>query len=71
MEDLSPYYAPLSIKPWDYCNANKMDFTESHIIKWISRYKYKHDGLHDLYKARQCIDILIERERAKKDRKIK
>lgn len=55
------HYDHLKIKPWDYAEANGMTFTEGCIIKYLSRYRHKEDGLLDLRKARYCIDQLIER----------
>jgi hypothetical protein len=66
-EELSPYYNHLKIKPWEYADANGFNSAEFNIVKWLSRYKYKADGLRDLLKTRYCIDVLIGRERAKQE----
>lgn len=34
-------------------------FCEGNVFKYLLRYKYK-DGLNDLYKARDYLDLLIE-----------
>lgn len=53
------HYTTLSIQPIDYIEANKLDFNEGNVIKYVSRYKQK-NGLEDLKKARFYIDRLIE-----------
>lgn len=60
-DGLPTYYEHLKIKPWDYAEANSLTFTEGCILKYISRYRHKSDGMQDLLKARHCIDALIER----------
>ena len=57
------HYSELAIEPLDYIIANKMDFLEGNIIKYVTRYKNK-NGVDDLIKARKYLDKLIERERA-------
>ena len=57
------HYSGLAIEPLDYIIANKMDFLEGNIIKYVTRYPNK-GGVEDLIKAREYIDKLIERERA-------
>ena len=45
-------------------NAFNLSFTAGNVVKYICRYKYKHDTkekqLQDLEKARRNLDILIE-----------
>lgn len=53
------HYMDCAIQPIEYILANKMDFLEGNIIKYVSRYKQK-NGLEDLEKARQYLDWLIE-----------
>lgn len=45
----------------DFCNIYNLDFTEGNILKYIVRYKKK-NGTKDLYKAKDYLDRLIERE---------
>ena len=45
----------------DFCNIYNFDFTEGNIIKYIVRYKLK-NGVEDLYKTKDYLDRLIERE---------
>lgn len=48
----------------DIINAFSLSFTAGNVVKYICRYKYKHDTkekqLQDLEKARRNLDILIE-----------
>ena len=48
----------------DIINAFNLSFTAGNVVKYICRYKYKHDTkekqLQDLEKARRNLDILIE-----------
>lgn len=48
----------------DIINAFDLNFTAGNVVKYICRYKYKHDTkekqLQDLEKARRNLDILIE-----------
>ena len=70
-EELSPYYLHLTIKPWDYAEANDLGFTIGCIIKYLSRYRSPHrsreDRMRDLLKSRVCVDALIEREEARNE----
>ena len=45
----------------EFCDVYNLDFTEGNIIKYIVRYKNK-NGIKDLYKAKDYLDRLIERE---------
>ncbi len=58
------HYKVLPIQPWEYIEANKLDFWEGNVIKYITRYKNK-NGIEDLEKAQHYIEYLIEREKAK------
>ncbi len=49
------------IQPWDYIAANKLDYFEGNIIKYVSRWRTK-GGVEDLRKARHYLDKLIELE---------
>lgn len=56
------YYSQGEIQPYDFIKAQKMDFTEGSIIKYLTRYKFKGKPLEDLKKARWYLDKLIEKE---------
>ena len=49
------------IQPWEYIEANNLDFFEGNVIKYVTR--KKGNRLEDLEKARHYIDYLIEREK--------
>ena len=53
------HYNNKAIQPIDYIMANKLDFCEGNVVKYITRYKDK-NGLEDLKKAKQYIEFLIE-----------
>ena len=55
------HYNSLSLEPWDFIQQNKLDFFEGNVIKYICRYKNK-NGIEDLKKAKQYIDMLIAKE---------
>lgn len=54
------HYTKRAIQPWEYIEANGLDFFEGNIVKYITRYKDK-DGVKDLRKAKHYIEYLIER----------
>ena len=58
------HYVQGDIEPIDFINANKLDYLEGNIIKYVSRYKFK-NGLEDLLKAQFYINMLVEREQDK------
>lgn len=49
------------IEPVDYIKANDLDFFEGNVIKYITRWKKK-DGLNDLRKAQDYIEMLINQQ---------
>jgi len=55
------HYTKLAIQPMQYSMANKLDPLQHTIIKYVTRFRDK-DGITDLEKARDCIDMLIEFE---------
>ena len=52
----------LGIEPLDYIIANKMDFLQGNIIKYVTRFPFK-GGVGDLIKAKKYLEKLIEREK--------
>ena len=52
------------IQPWQYIEANQLDFFEGNVVKYVTRSRQK-NGLEDLLKAQHYIEYLIERERVK------
>ena len=59
--DVDPKHSHFDIEPFDYIHDNQMNFAEGNVIKYITRWRYK-DGIKDLYKAKQYIDMLIAKE---------
>ena len=55
------HYSKLAIQPMEYCLKNNLNYAQSNVIKYITRYKDK-GGIEDLKKAKHCIDLLIEIE---------
>jgi hypothetical protein len=55
------HYRKLPIQVWDFIAANKLDYFQGNVIKYVSRYKEK-NGLEDLKKAKHYIDKIIEND---------
>lgn len=53
------HYINLNIQPIEYIQANKLDFCEGNVVKYITRYSQK-GGVEDLQKCRHYVDLLIE-----------
>ena len=60
------HYKGMKIQPAQFINENQLLFAEGNAIKYICRWRYKHDTkeaqIEDLKKAKQYIDLLIEQE---------
>ncbi len=52
------------IQPWEYIEANHLDFFQGNVIKYVTRYEEK-NGVEDLRKAQHYLEYLIERESVK------
>ena len=59
--DIDPVHYHMEIEPFDYIHDNQMNFAEGNVVKYITRWRYK-DGIKDLYKAKQYIEMLIAKE---------
>ena len=57
-----PVHYHFDIEPFDYIHDNQMGFAEGNVVKYITRWRYKENGIEDLYKAKQYIDMLIAKE---------
>ena len=55
------HYRKMKIQPSKFINDNKLLFAEGNAIKYICRHKDK-GGKEDLKKAKQYIDMSIERD---------
>ena len=53
------HYSECGIQPVEYILANKLDFCEGNVIKYITRHKSK-NGAEDLRKAIKNIESLLE-----------
>ncbi len=53
------HYERMKIEPIEYILANKLDFCEGNVIKYVSRYKHK-NGIQDLKKAKHYLELLIK-----------
>lgn len=63
------HYAKCAIQPIDYIMANKLDYLQGNVIKYVTRYKDK-NGVEDLEKAAHYLRIMIEREKQKDEAKL-
>ena len=55
------HYSSMVIQPMEYCVKNGLNYGQSNVIKYVSRYKNK-NGKQDLEKAIHCLQLLIELE---------
>lgn len=46
------------IETWDFIAANKLDYFQGNVIKYVVRYKDK-NGIEDLEKAKHYIEKMI------------
>lgn len=56
------HYKKCAIQPWDYTIANKLDYFQGSIIKYVTRWRDK-GGVGDLEKALHFLKKYIETER--------
>jgi hypothetical protein len=55
------HYKSLKIQPVEYIHANRMDYCEANVVKYISRWRDK-GGIKDLEKVKHYVDLLIQLE---------
>jgi len=55
------HYKDYPIQPIEYCMKNKLNYCQSNIVKYATRYKDK-NGVEDLKKIKHYVDLLIELE---------
>jgi hypothetical protein len=53
------HYKKMPLQPWQYIAANKMNYWEGNVVKYVTRHQSK-AGREDLKKARHYLDYLIE-----------
>lgn len=61
------HYQKMKIQPIEYIMANQLGFCEGAIVKYISRWRDKGNGIDDLRKIKQFCDFIIESEIEKLD----
>lgn len=62
------HYKKMKIQPIEYIMANQLGFCEGAIVKYISRWRDKGNGIDDLRKIKQFCDFIIESELEKLDK---
>lgn len=55
------HYKSSKIQPVEYAHANKLDFFQGSIVKYITRFREK-NGKEDLEKIKHYVDLLIKLE---------
>ena len=55
------HYKTLKIQPIEYIHANKLDFLQGSVVKYITRFRHK-NGEQDLQKAKHFLEMLIDLE---------
>jgi hypothetical protein len=55
------HYKNKAIQPIEYIMANKLDFCEGNVVKYITRWRDK-GGVETLEKIKQYVDFLIMEE---------
>lgn len=55
------HYLKGRIQPIEFIQAQRLGFIEGSVVKYVTRWRNK-NGIEDLKKARQYLDILIELE---------
>ena len=56
------HYKNKAIQPIEYIMANKLDFCEGNVVKYITRWRDK-GGVETLEKIKQYVDFLIMEEK--------
>lgn len=55
------HYKDMAIQPIEYILANRQEFVEGAVVKYVSRWRKK-GGVEDLRKAVHLLELLIENE---------
>lgn len=58
------HYKGRAIQPVEYIHANKLDFFQGNVVKYITRWRDK-KGIEDLEKCKHYLEIYIELETQK------
>ena len=62
------HYKGKAIQPIEYIHANRLNYSEGAIVKYITRWREK-NGYEDLMKIKHYVDLLIEMDMRYEDRK--
>ena len=55
------HYQDMAIQPIEYIVANRLQFPEGCVIKYVSRHEHK-NGKEDILKAIQNLEFILERD---------
>tara|TARA_R110000782_G_scaffold64365_1_gene131290 strand:+ start:74 stop:310 length:237 start_codon:yes stop_codon:yes gene_type:complete len=56
------HYKDCGIQPVQYIHANKLDYLEGNVIKYITRHRTKGQGKKDIEKAIHYAQLILELE---------
>ena len=59
------HYKDCGIQPVQYIHANKLDYFEGNVIKYITRHRTKGQGKKDIEKAIHYAQLILELEYGK------
>lgn len=62
------HYKDMPIQPVEFIHANGIPFIEGAVIKYVCRWRNK-NGLDDLQKAAHFLELLMQLEKSKEDKK--
>ena len=69
-----PHYFRYKIEPITFIMQNDVPYAEANAIKYLMRWRYKHKHragqIQDLQKAKQYIDLLLEKETQEDDKQL-
>ena len=60
------HYKSYAIQPVEYCMKNNLNYCQSNIVKYVTRYKDK-NGKEDLEKVKHYVDLLLQIEYGEED----
>ena len=61
------HYKDCGIQPVEYIHANKLDYLEGNVIKYITRHRTKGQGKKDIEKAIHYAQLILELEYEKEN----
>ncbi len=61
------HYKDCGIQPVQYIHANKLDYLEGNVIKYITRHRTKGQGKKDIEKAIHYAQLILELEYGKEN----